>query len=431
MAWARTLGARAQNGSARVGAESAPICAYGEAVSGSFAIVEPVSDLNLILIGPPGAGKGTQAARLREDFDLSHIATGDLLRAHRERETDLGLRAARYMAEGRLVPDELVTEMIGDAIASTSGGFLLDGFPRTPGQADALDRVLEERGRPLSAVLLIDVPDDVLVERIGGRRLCPDGHVYHVQYNPPAREGVCDVDGKPLTQREDDKPETVRKRLDVYHRETEPLVERYEKQGLLRRVDGTRSPDEVHDAAARRAGGGAQGRALERELLVGHRLERQPVQRRDAEALDRGAVLGRRVADVGRELPARIARLHAVHEAVARDLRDHGGGGDRGARRVAADDRALLEPRSRAPGSRPTGTGSPSTPTRRSTSRSAARFVLCRPRSSIPRTQREVIATALAARSTRGYSASRASAVCCLESLSAASERSSPSVSFS
>jgi adenylate kinase len=206
-----------------------------------------VSDLNLILIGPPGAGKGTQAARLRDDFDLAHIATGDLLRAHRERETELGLRAARYMAEGRLVPDELVTEMIGDEIAATQGGFLLDGFPRTPGQADALDRVLDVLGRPLSAVLLIDVPDDVLVERISGRRLCPDGHVYHVKYDPPAHDGVCDVDGKPLTQREDDKPETVRKRLEVYHRETEPLVERYEKQGILRHVDGTQSPDEVHE----------------------------------------------------------------------------------------------------------------------------------------------------------------------------------------
>jgi adenylate kinase len=221
-----------------------------------------VSDLNLILIGPPGAGKGTQAARLRDDFELTHIATGDLLRAHRERETELGLRAARYMAEGRLVPDELVTEMIGDEIAATQGGFLLDGFPRTPGQADALDRVLDVLGRPLSAVLLIDVPDDVLVERISGRRLCPDGHVYHVKYDPPAREGVCDVDGKPLTQREDDKPETVRKRLEVYHRETEPLVERYERQGILRHVDGTQSPDEVHEQLRGRARGGAASRAL-------------------------------------------------------------------------------------------------------------------------------------------------------------------------
>jgi adenylate kinase len=208
----------------------------------------PVNDeLNLILLGPPGAGKGTQAARLRDDFDLSHIATGDLLRAHRDRESDLGLRAARYMATGRLVPDELVTEMIGQEIDSSHGGFLLDGFPRTPGQADALDRVLGEHGRPLSAVLLIDVPDDVLVDRIGGRRQCPDGHVYHVDFDPPAREGVCDLDGKPLTQREDDKPETVRERLRVYHRETEPLVERYEKRGLLRRVDGTQPPDKVHE----------------------------------------------------------------------------------------------------------------------------------------------------------------------------------------
>jgi adenylate kinase len=209
--------------------------------------VGTVNELNLILLGPPGAGKGTQAARLREGFALSHIATGDLLRAHRERETDLGLRAARYMATGRLVPDELVSEMIGEEIEGARGGFLLDGFPRTPGQADALDRVLDEHGRRLSAVLLIDVPDDILVERIGGRRQCPDGHVYHVEFDPPAREGVCDADDKPLSQRDDDKPETVRERLRVYHRETEPLVERYENQRLLRRIDGTLPPDQVHD----------------------------------------------------------------------------------------------------------------------------------------------------------------------------------------
>jgi adenylate kinase len=207
-----------------------------------------VKELKLILLGPPGAGKGTQAARLRDDFELHYIATGDLLRDHRARETDLGVRAAGYMASGRLVPDELVTAMIIDEIEATGGGgFLLDGFPRTPAQADSLDAELDRRGHPLDAVLLIDVPDDVLVERISGRRVCPDGHVYHVEYDPPGRDGVCDDDGQPLIQRDDDKPETVRQRLRVYHDQTEPLVERYESRGLLRRVDGTRAPDEVYD----------------------------------------------------------------------------------------------------------------------------------------------------------------------------------------
>jgi len=206
-----------------------------------------VNELNLILLGPPGAGKGTQAARLREDFDLRYIATGDLLREHRANETDLGLRAARYMASGQLVPDELVTAMIIEEIEQASDGFLLDGFPRTVAQADALDAELDQRGHPLDAVLLIDVPDEELVERISGRRVCPDGHVYHVKYDPPAKVGICDRDGKPLIQRDDDKPETVRNRLRVYHEQTEPLVERYGAKGLLRPVDGTLSPDEVYE----------------------------------------------------------------------------------------------------------------------------------------------------------------------------------------
>ena len=207
-----------------------------------------MSELNLILLGPPGAGKGTQAARLREELDLPYIATGDLLRGHRADETELGLRAARYMASGRLVPDELVTAMVLPEIEDTAGrGFLLDGFPRSQAQAEALDKALEASGRQLSAVLLVDVPDDDLVDRIGGRRQCPDGHVYHLQSDPPAREGVCDHDDQPLIQRDDDKPETVRERLRVYHRETEPLVERYAERGLLRRLDGTLPPDEVYD----------------------------------------------------------------------------------------------------------------------------------------------------------------------------------------
>jgi adenylate kinase len=207
-----------------------------------------VSELNLILFGPPGAGKGTQAARLREDFDLPYIATGDMLREHRANETELGKQAAEYMANGDLVPDELVIEMIMSEIEDKGDdGFLLDGFPRSVGQADALTDEVERSGRRLTAALLIIADDDTVLARITGRRGCSNGHVYHVEFDPPKHEGVCDQCGKPLTQRDDDKPETVTKRLKTYHQMTEPLIEYYEERGLLRRFDGTRSPTEVHD----------------------------------------------------------------------------------------------------------------------------------------------------------------------------------------
>jgi adenylate kinase len=207
-----------------------------------------VAKLNLILLGPPGAGKGTQAARLREDFSLPYIATGDLLREHRDNGTELGREAKQYMERGELVPDELVVKMILDKIAGEGeDGFLLDGFPRNLAQADALGEALDERGEQLTAALLIDVPDDLLVERITGRRQCSNGHVYHVKYDPPKHDEVCDQDGKPLTQRDDDKPETVKRRLDVYHRETSPLIEYYDERGLLRTFDGSRDKTEVHD----------------------------------------------------------------------------------------------------------------------------------------------------------------------------------------
>jgi adenylate kinase len=207
-----------------------------------------VSELNLLMFGPPGAGKGTQAARLREDFDLPYIATGDLLREHRTNETDLGKQAKEYMSDGRLVPDELVIEMIMEEIEQKGDdGFLLDGFPRTIGQADALGEEIERRDRRLTAALLIDAPDDVVIQRITGRRQCSEGHVYHVDFDPPKHEGSCDQCGRPLIQRDDDKPETIKKRLDTYHNETEPLVDYYDERGLLRRFDGTRSPTEVHD----------------------------------------------------------------------------------------------------------------------------------------------------------------------------------------
>jgi len=202
----------------------------------------------LILLGPPGAGKGTQAARLREDFGLPYIGTGDLLREHKETETELGVEAKKYMDNGDLVPDELVIAMILEKVDEEGAdGFLLDGFPRTRGQADALGRELESMGRRLTAALLIEAPDDVVIARLSGRRVCSAGHVYHVDDDPPKHEGVCDQDGKPLMQRKDDEPETVKKRLATYHKATEPLKDYYDERSLLRRFDGTRDVTEVHD----------------------------------------------------------------------------------------------------------------------------------------------------------------------------------------
>jgi adenylate kinase len=207
-----------------------------------------LSELNLILLGPPGAGKGTQAARLREDFDLAYIATGDLLREHKEQGTDLGRQAKAFMDEGKLVPDELVIAMILKKVEEVGDdGFLLDGFPRTVEQADAISEALEARGRGLTAVLLIDAADEVVIQRLSGRRQCKNGHLYHVDFDPPKNPGFCDQCGKPLYQRDDDRPETIEKRLATYHEKTEPLIGYYEERGLLRRFDGTREPVEVHD----------------------------------------------------------------------------------------------------------------------------------------------------------------------------------------
>ncbi len=207
-----------------------------------------MSELNLILLGPPGAGKGSQAARLREDFGLPYIGTGDLLREHKSNETELGLKAKEYMEAGDLVPDDLVIAMILDKIEDEGDdGFLLDGFPRSAGQADALSEALDRSDRRLTAALLISVPDAVALERITGRRQCSSGHVYHVEYDPPKHDDVCDQDGKPLFRRDDDEPDKVKHRLATYHRQTEPLIDYYDDRGLLRRFDGTRSKTEVHD----------------------------------------------------------------------------------------------------------------------------------------------------------------------------------------
>jgi adenylate kinase len=208
-----------------------------------------MSELNLILLGPPGAGKGTQAERLQEDFPLAYVATGDMLRQAVKDETDLGKKAKDYMDRGDLVPDDVIIAVILDRLSEqdTSDGFVLDGFPRTEEQARALDEALKDVDRRLTAALLIDVPEDDIVRRLSGRRVCPDGHTYHVEYNPPKRDDVCDVDGEPLSQREDDREETVRKRLQVYRDQTSPLVEYYDDHDILHRFDGTRSPTEVHD----------------------------------------------------------------------------------------------------------------------------------------------------------------------------------------
>jgi adenylate kinase len=208
-----------------------------------------VSERNLVLLGPPGAGKGTQADRLRTDFDLPYYSTGNILREAVENETELGRKAKEFMDAGDLVPDDLICAVIEERFDSgeADGGFLLDGFPRAIGQAEMLGGALDKRGRSLTAVLLIDAPDDEVVRRLSGRRTCvKNGHVYHVEFDPPKNEGVCDQDGSRLVQRDDDKPETVRKRLEVYHDQTEPLIEWYDERGLLRRFDGTRSPEEVH-----------------------------------------------------------------------------------------------------------------------------------------------------------------------------------------
>jgi len=205
-------------------------------------------ELNLVLLGPPGSGKGTQGERLQEDLRLPYYATGDILRAAVRDQTELGRTAKGYMDRGDLVPDEVIVDVIAERIDSpeAADGFILDGFPRTEPQAEALAARLAELNRGLTGVLLIDVDDDEVVPRLGGRRTCTEnGHVFHVEFNPPEKEGVCDLDGSPLVVRDDDKPDVIRHRLDQYHEKTEPLVGYYDGQSLLRRIDGAAGPDQV------------------------------------------------------------------------------------------------------------------------------------------------------------------------------------------
>lgn len=204
--------------------------------------------MRLILLGPPGAGKGTQAKRVIEEFDIPHISTGDIFRKNIKEKTELGQKVEGLLAEGKLVPDELTIEIVWDRLdqEDCKNGFLLDGFPRTIPQAEALDEGLAKRGLKLDRVLNIDVDKDSLVKRLSGRRVCPNcGASYHIDNNPPKVEGICDVCQTPVIQREDDKEETVLDRIKVYDSQTKPLVDFYNKQDLGFTVDGTLPIDEI------------------------------------------------------------------------------------------------------------------------------------------------------------------------------------------
>ncbi|GLW52824.1 adenylate kinase [Kitasatospora phosalacinea] len=209
--------------------------------------------MRIVLVGPPGAGKGTQAHVLAKTLSIPHISTGDLFRANISQGTPLGVEAKSYMDAGRLVPDEVTIGMAKDRMLQpdAAGGFLLDGFPRNLGQAEALDAILAENGIALDGVLDLEVPEDEVVKRIAGRRLCRnDGaHVFHVVYNPPKTEGVCDECGGELYQRSDDTEEAVRVRLEEYHSKTEPIIGYYQEQGLLVTISALGKVDEVTERA--------------------------------------------------------------------------------------------------------------------------------------------------------------------------------------
>jgi adenylate kinase len=213
--------------------------------------------MRLIFLGPPGAGKGTQAAFVKERYGLAHISTGDLLRAQVTQETELGKAAKKYMDAGKLVPDDVIIGMIRERLGEEdcAKGFILDGFPRTVPQAVALAELLEFMGKHLTAVICFDAPDDLLVERLSGRRTCGScGAIYNVSFHPPVEENVCDVCGGPLMQRDDDREEVIRNRLRVYKEQTAPLIEHYEHRGLLRRFDAGGAPDSLVALVAELAG---------------------------------------------------------------------------------------------------------------------------------------------------------------------------------
>ena len=200
------------------------------------------------MLGAPGAGKGTQAERIAEKYDIPHISTGDIFRANIKAGTELGVKAKAYMDKGQLVPDSLTIDLVMDRISQSdcNGGYILDGFPRTIPQAVSLTNALKERGGSLDFAINVHVPDENIVSRMSGRRACPGcGSTYHLVFAAPKQEGICDKCGSELVLRDDDKPETVKKRLAVYHNQTQPLIQYYGKQKILRTVDGTKDMEDV------------------------------------------------------------------------------------------------------------------------------------------------------------------------------------------
>lgn len=203
--------------------------------------------MNIILLGPPGAGKGTQAKKISEKYSLPHISTGDILRHNISKNTHLGIKAKSYMDKGELVPDELLVDIIKVRLSEPdcSDGFLLDGYPRTIPQADSLGKILADSNRKIDVVLNIHVDDGELINRLSGRRMCSCGTSYHVLFNPPTKEGICNACKCELYQRDDDKPETVRNRLVAYKKQTQPLIDYYNKKALLSTIDGGKDITEI------------------------------------------------------------------------------------------------------------------------------------------------------------------------------------------
>ena len=207
--------------------------------------------MKIIMLGAPGAGKGTQAKMIAEKYGIPHISTGDIFRSNIKDGTELGMEAKKYMDQGLLVPDELTCDLVMDRIQQDDckNGFVLDGFPRTIPQAEALDEALNKIGQKMDYAIDVDVPDENIVNRMGGRRACLScGATYHIEFNPTKAEGVCDACGAQTVLRDDDKPETVQKRLSVYHEQTQPLIDYYKKQDILKSVDGTQPMEDVFNA---------------------------------------------------------------------------------------------------------------------------------------------------------------------------------------
>ena len=207
--------------------------------------------MKIIMLGAPGAGKGTQAKKIAAKYAIPHISTGDIFRANIKNNTELGQKAKGYMDAGQLVPDELVVDLVVDRIKEKDcfKGFILDGFPRTIPQAEALDYALNNQNEKIDYAINVDVPDENIINRMSGRRACVGcGATYHIQFNPTKVEGICDACGEKLILRDDDKPETVKNRLSVYHEQTQPLIEYYSGKGVLKEVDGTQPMDDVFAA---------------------------------------------------------------------------------------------------------------------------------------------------------------------------------------